>query len=76
MLDKQDRFCDGLCSWAADLDLPHEEFVVLYEYIQTNRPSRLSSWEAFKHSLDAYWWKSYDIKPRIKWIEKHIKKNS
>jgi hypothetical protein len=30
--------------------------------------------EIIKHS--GYYWKEGDIKPRIKWIQKHIKLNS
>lgn len=81
MLDNQDKFESGLCSWRQNLRwfdeayLTNDENELLCNYIKQNRPSKWSSMQAFLHSDDEYYWKYGDIKPRIKWIKEHIKKN-
>jgi hypothetical protein len=71
MLEHQGLFRDGLCYWARILyytdKITFEEHSALYKYINENRPKNLS-W--FFRS--AYYWKYGNIKPRIKWIKKHI----
>jgi hypothetical protein len=82
MLDNKDLFKYGLCSWVGLLysynRISNKEYLTLMEYIENNRPFMLSSistmCEIIKHS--GYYWKEGDIKPRIKWIQKHIKLNS
>ncbi len=80
MLDKQDSFYYGLCNWADDLIsikiITYDEWVYLKDYIKDNRPSKWSSLDAFLHSNTGMYWRSKNIKPRIKWIKKHIKLNS
>lgn len=49
---------------------------VFAHYIHKNRPSIFSSWDAFKNRNSLYFWTRYNAEPRIKWIKKHLKKNS
>jgi hypothetical protein len=75
MLENQDYFSDGLCHWIDRLYInkiisPHEKYK-LKIYIEKNKPF---NWRTFVNS--AYYWKPENIKPRIKWIKKHIKKLS
>lgn len=81
MLDNQKYFTLGLCSWAKDLLYSKkliniQEFYQLYNYVEKNRPSKFSSISAFKNRENDYYWEVKDINPRIKWLKKHIKKNS
>jgi len=73
-------FQDGLCGWVNILYIrdiiKEEEYTVLRKYMNDNKPSIFSSVERFRHRNSDYWWKMGDIKPRIKWIKKHIKRNS
>ena len=73
-------FQDGLCGWVNILYIrkiiKEEEYTVLRKYMNDNKPSIFSSVERFRNRNSDYWWKMGDIKPRIKWIKKHIKKNS
>lgn len=78
MLDNKEAFWTGLCQWNAQLShdgiLTGEEERRIKKYIVENRPSMFSSIAAFKSRQDMYYWPSCDIKPRIKWLKKHIKK--
>ena len=80
MLNKQELFKGGLCSWAAMLcwkkHINKKEYVLLNTYITDNRPSIFSSVDAFMHTTNLFYWKKGNIVPRIKWIKKHIKKLS
>lgn len=81
-LDNKDLFRSGLCIWNLYLRLTHkineEEYCLLQKYIYNNRPSKFSSFSAFEYwCMDSnYYWEPKDIKPRIKWLKYHIKKNS
>lgn len=74
MLENQQLFDKGLCHWTSNMVftiITFDEKKKLDEYIFENKPI------TFYRMLNAaYWWKRGDIKPRIKWIEKHIKKLS
>lgn len=81
MLDNQQYFSNGLCAWATDLywgtELFEEsEYEKVREYIRKNRPNKFSSIDAFKYRNREYYWTPENINPRIKWLKKHIKKNS
>jgi hypothetical protein len=79
MLDNQDCFLFGLCTWATKLYVKGfinvEEASKLHKYIQSNRPSKWSSISAYKCRNTPYFWRCGNIKPRVKWIKKHIKTN-
>ena len=79
MLDNQNLFSEGLCIWNAELHwnclITMEERNTLLDYIRNNRPSMFSSIDAFFHGESGYYWKCGDVRPRIKWLKKHIKKN-
>jgi hypothetical protein len=78
MLDNKDLFKIGLCSWCRNLSvfeiINHSEKIILLKYIANNRPSKYSTLKAYRNRFSAYYWKEKDIKSRIEWIKKHIKK--
>jgi hypothetical protein len=81
MLNNQHLFHNGLCGWALTLYhydiISKEEHQLISKYILKNRPSIFSSLYCFKVQFrSGYFWKAGDIAPRIKWIKKHIKRNS
>jgi hypothetical protein len=71
MLEHQELFRKGLCMWVGDLCwdkyITSKESDILDKYIQKNRPKNF-----YWLTGDEYYWKDGDIKPRIKWIKKHI----
>ena len=73
MLKHQELFNSGLCYWVRDLfwdsKITEEERNILDMYIQKNRPKNL-----YWLIEDPYYWKLGNIKPRIKWIKKHIER--
>jgi hypothetical protein len=80
MLKNEQGFFSGLCSWVNYLYsskiINLEEKLLLIRYIENNRPSKWSSFSAFKYRNTHFYWEWKNIKPRIKWIKKHIKLNS
>lgn len=80
LLENQNYFYAGLCGFVSGLQysdkITWEERWLLLNYIRDNRPSKWSSFSAFKNRNSGYYWEEKDIKPRIKWIKKHIKLNS
>lgn len=83
MLKHQDLFERGLCEWSRNLSdkqiITIDERTIIWTYITKNKPSKFSSWSAYKeqtnHKRIGYYWKYKDITPRIKWINKHINLN-
>lgn len=73
MLDHQEYFNNGLCIWINNIQWHHyitwRESRKLRKYIKENRPKNIYWLIRY-----GYYWKSGDINPRIKWINKHIKK--
>ena len=69
MLEHQELFTSGLCTWKFELWvkslITFDEYLLLGVFVDANRPSKYSL-------LYAYYWKPGNIKPRIKWIKKHI----
>jgi hypothetical protein len=80
MLNNKQLFKFGLCAWIDELEMrgiiSWTECSKLNIYIKENRPSMFSSLQAFRNSQWWFYWDRGDIKPRIKWINKHIKKLS
>lgn len=80
MLVNQGYFSEGLCLWNSLLcnkgSITHEERIILHQYIRSNRPSKWLSINAYQYRNSPYYWTFDDIKPRIKWIKKHIRRNS
>ena len=78
MLEHKSLFINGLCLWASDLNwrgiISHDEFRLLQQYIDNNRPSKYSSLSAFNYRHSSFYWKCGDIIPRVKWINKHLQK--
>ncbi len=78
MLDNQQLFTDGLCCWAITLrwqgKINNVEQLRLHFYIKDNPPLLVYLRKIIMNG--GYYWKPGDIAPRIKWINKHIKKNS
>lgn len=81
MLDNQNQFEYGLCRWTGNLIhmrlIGSDERNILIDYINKNRPNMFSSINAFTRKIDKnpYYWDISDITPRIKWLNKHIRKN-
>lgn len=71
------RGAHGLCNWVTELlydgIITVDESWVLREYIRNNRPSKYSSLAAFVYSGNDFYWPSGVLKPRVKWLKKHIK---
>lgn len=71
LLEHQELFRDGLCLWVRDLywygHITSKERDALDKYIEENKPKNLS-WLVHGD----YYWKIDTIKPRVKWIKKHI----
>jgi len=61
----------GLCSLNMSF-FDREEYDVMKKYIKRNRP--LTWYTIFSLGLNVYWWKPGNKKPRIKWLDKQIKK--
>jgi hypothetical protein len=78
MLDNKYQFNYCLCHWS--ICLCHNNIITanekddLTQYIKDNRPSKFSSLKAYLSRNSPYYWEYEDIKPRIKWLNKHIKK--
>lgn len=71
MLYHQEEFRSGLCEWVDEMyyHITFGESRKLEKYIKENRPKNI-----YWLIKDDYYWEFGDIKPRIKWIKKHIKK--
>lgn len=81
MLENKNLLRIGLCQWVSDLHwleakITKDEKTLLSIYIQEHRPSMFSSIDAFIYRNKNFYWPASDCVPRIKWIKKHIKKNS
>lgn len=80
MLDNQHLFTSGLCSLANTLYcfeiIDYHECLRLEIYIKTHKPLMFSSLETFNQNIkqSGFYWKKGNIKPRIEWLNKHIKK--
>lgn len=83
MLQHQNLFQEGLCSWALTLKIKdiitRQEYDTLHSYISHNRPDYFS-WTNFINSYGSkncgYYFPWGKIKPRIYWIKTHIKRLS
>lgn len=78
LFDNTNLYKSGLCSKAvylydALLLINNHEFFKLRKYIEENRPSKYSSFDAFKHRNSTFYWDVNNQKARIKWLKKHIK---
>ena len=77
MLTRQDLYKAGLCTWAGHLYganlITYGGRVRLRDYISNNRPSKFSSLDAYKCRKSGFYWSIKKLKPRLKWIHKHIK---
>lgn len=82
MLKYKTLFSDGLCLWTYRLCehniISPKEYESLRKYIKYNPPDYFS-WTNFVKSHNkrgTYYFPSSEIKPRIYWIKKHIKRLS
>jgi len=76
MLSKQELFRQGLCAWVYEVyahkHITYDERKILEAYIKENRPSKWSSFSAWLHEHDNFYWKCGEMKPREKWVKCHI----
>lgn len=77
MLKREEYFNSGLCFWVSRMLLEEEisprQRTLAHEYIKSNKPSNF--WDMsriFNQPQNVYYWKEGDIKPRIKWLRKHV----
>lgn len=80
LLESEKGLCTFVCLLYSMKVIDFSEAKKLGEYIRDNKPQMFSSLEAFQHKIknpvSAYYWEPGKAKPRIKWIEDHIEKNS
>jgi len=80
LLRHEDLFEEGLCLWITTMREHNlfslEDSYILRNYVWANRPSKYSSIDVWIRRDDPYYWKISELKPRIKWIKKHIRRNS
>jgi hypothetical protein len=82
MLDNVQLIRDrkGLCSLASSLYrssiITFVEAASIQKYIMENRPFALSSIDTLRSVNSLYYWPKYKVKPRAKWLKKHIRKLS
>ncbi len=73
-------FEQGLCILASNLHfrkiITREELQEISFYIKNNRPCMFSSIYALLSANSRYYWVAGEIKPRVKWLKKHIQKLS
>lgn len=76
VLSKKYLFRFGLCQWIKEvaqeghITIPEYEYLNIY--IELHPPMFLSIRESLYND---YYWNVGDIKPRIKWLKKHIGRN-
>ena len=66
----------GLCNLnsSATSRTSNDEYTLTADYIALNRPL-LTYYRLWLNKPDsAFWWDSGNLKPRIKWLKKHINK--
>ena len=81
LLQHEELFGTGLCSWVTDLRFDYRfygratsKFDLAHSYIINNRPkSFLRTLKRCFIGGSAYFWPVGEIRPRIKFIKKHIK---
>jgi hypothetical protein len=81
MLANQPLFNTGLCFWCESLYMRNiinrHEHNILFQYIKSNPPFfRGLIARLIAPSKQYYYWRSDSLAPRIKWLKKHIKKQS
>ena len=82
MLENQNHFVRGMCTWIVTLRglklINSEEQRMLLDYIIIYKPYKFYSWEVFMQYRkgSGFYWKCDNLKPRVKWIKKQIKKLS
>jgi hypothetical protein len=76
-LENIDKLETGLCKLVYDLADEHkitkDEYLWLRIYINNNPPRNLQN---ILNMWDDYYWRLGKVEPRIKWLKKHIEKNS
>ena len=80
LLNYPEHLKRGLCSivnivYYSKGEITFEEHDILKEYIRSHRPSKYSSFDAFHNRDSAWYWTDGKLKPRVKWLKKHIKIN-
>lgn len=77
VLENMEQFESGLCVTIFKLDskriINFFEFIKLTDYIHYNRPSKFSSFDAFKNRNKPHYWTKGNKEHRIKWLSKQIK---
>ena len=70
VLSRQDLFEDGICNWAWSV---HENgLMTFHEYDRLMNMLDLNDFNIDKYNF-LYWFKPYELQPRIDWINERIK---
>lgn len=78
MLKNKQLFNAGLCCWVVEMYrnkiITRDERILLLIYINNNKPKLkwYNPHRLFNNNYPAYYWILGCIKPRIKWLKKHI----
>ena len=65
---------DGLCNINSSVVSDRISYTLVREYIELNRPL-LTYYRLWLNKPDSvFWWDQGNMKPRIKWLKKHINK--
>lgn len=78
MLKNKQLFGAGLCGWAVEMYhnkiITQDERILLLIYIDDNKPKLkwYNPHRLFNDTYPGYYWIYGCIKPRIKWLNKHI----
>lgn len=75
---KEHLFELGICGWVHRLHeykiINSEELDSLLEYVWENDPRWLTNLLGITKKGKGFYWQSEEIKPRLKWIDRHINK--
>jgi hypothetical protein len=78
ILNQPNYPCSGLCSAIGATTFHGNEFHMMHYYMNSNIPimCRISMdfKRVFNYGNAQYWWTPYNLKPRLKWLKKHIRK--
>lgn len=71
---------DGLCYTVCNMEdtgvINFDEYGKLMNYIEDNRPYSFFSFRNLFGTDSAFYWERGLVKPRVKWLKKHIKLTS
>ncbi len=80
MLENEHLFNMGLCLWTLRLSelgyITEGEEYIIDAYVKANKPITFRTLTNTMFNKANFYWPQGNIKPRRRWIKRHIKKNS